>query len=75
MSNEAKTMWLNDDSDRIIVEGYGGKWYVIDTGYYKGIKLFLLEHETFGDETEHLIVDGYCNIIMDDVWNGFDDLD
>lgn len=36
--------------------------------------VFLLEHETFGDETEHLITDDDFKLVLEDVWNGFDDL-
>ena len=61
---------ITSNSDGIEIDGYIGNWYVIDK--YNG--LYLLEHETYGDETEHLIVDGYGNIIKNDVWNGFDDL-
>ena len=37
--------------------------------------MFLLEHQTYGDEAASLIVDQDLNVVLDDVWNGFDDLD
>ena len=67
--------------DGIKIAGYRGTWYVIGTAYYRAnddYKIYLLEHEQYGDTTEHLIV--YINavtndieILLDDVWNGFDD--
>lgn len=61
--------------DQIKIEGHKGKWYVINETYFKGQKIYLLEHETYGDETACLIVDGNFNVLLDDVWNGFNDLD
>jgi len=37
--------------------------------------LFLLEHQTYGDDVPALIVDSELNIVVSDVGNGFDDLD
>lgn len=65
---------LNEHSDNIQVEGHIGTWHVIDDITYNHIHMYLLEHETYGDEAACVIVDGYGNLIMDDVWNGFEDL-
>lgn len=59
----------------IKIKGHVGKWYVIDKTFYKGKVVCLLEHETYGDEAACLIVDENLNIIQDEVWNGFDDLE
>lgn len=63
--------------DGIKVEGHRGKWYVIDvTNTVKDGKvqtLLLLEHETYGSDAASVITDSDFNLIMDDVWNGFDD--
>lgn len=56
------------------IEGYRGTWSVIDSSYHHGREVFLLEHETYGDETASLIVDRTGRIVLDDVWNGFMDL-
>jgi len=72
-------------SEHITVKGHRGTWYVIDNGYFTpnvipgentiGIKhLFLLEHEIHGDEAACVIVDEAGELILADVWNGFDDL-
>ena len=72
-------MRITADSDGIKVEGYRGKWYVIDSvAFVKDGEMheaFLLEHETYGDETEGLIVDEDGKLLEDDVWNGFDDFE
>lgn len=60
-------------TDGIVVKGHIGTWYVIDELPERG--LFLLEHETYGDEAACVIVDGSGALVMEDVWNGFDDLD
>ena len=52
-----------------------GTWYVIDDAYYRGEKVYLVESEVYGDEAACLIVDSNLNLIHEDVWNGFADLD
>ena len=66
---------IKNNSDNIRIEGWIGTWYVIDSRVYNGETLYLLEHEKFGDMTEHLIVTKYGIVRLDDVWNGFDDYD
>ncbi len=38
------------------------------------VRTFLLEHEEHGDMAPNVIVDGIGNLILSDVYNGFDDL-
>lgn len=79
---------ITRDSDHIRVAGHVGTWYVIDEGRFVwiedtpsgGVKetrahLFLLEHERYGDEAAGVIVDEDGNLVLEDVWNGFDDLE
>ena len=63
------------NSDHIKIEGHRGRWYVIDTSFFRGQKVFLLEHETYGDEAPSLIVTADGTIVLDDVWDGFLDLE
>jgi hypothetical protein len=56
------------------IHGHRGTWYVIASTYYNDEVVFLLEHETFGEDSAHLIVNGNLDIILEDVYNGFDDL-
>lgn len=59
----------------IKIRGHIGSWGVIDSSTYNGQEVFLLEHDSYGDEAPSLIVNSNGNIIKDDVWNGFDDLE
>ena len=61
--------------DGIKIKGHVGKWYVIDETIWNGAKVYLLEHETYGDEAACLIVNENLTVILDESWNGFDDLE
>lgn len=37
--------------------------------------LFLLEHEEYGDKAASIIVDEAGRLVLEDVWNGFEDLE
>lgn len=64
---------ITADSDELIIDGYEGTWYVVDTENIDGRELFLLESENYGDEAAGIIIDKERNVIMGDVWNGFSD--
>lgn len=59
--------------ENIKLEGYKTSWYVIDSMPYKSHAIYLLENETYGDEIPCVIIDENYNVILDDVYNGFDD--
>ena len=63
------------NSVHIKVDGHVGTWYVIDTAFdaQNSRNIFLLEHEEYGDEASCIIVDSAGDVLLDDVWNGFDD--
>jgi hypothetical protein len=48
---------------------------VIDAAERSGRNIYLLEHEEYGDEVPCVIVNGEGRIILEDVYNGFDDYD
>ena len=70
-------------SSHIKIEGYQGTWSVIAETKSRPeaaesqplTPCFLLEHEEYGDEAAGLIVDEKGNILLDEVWNGFSDLE
>lgn len=63
------------EKDNIKIKGHVGKWHVINEKEYSGKMVYLLEHDTYGDMAAGLIIDKDLNVILDDVWNGFLDLD
>lgn len=65
---------ITEDGYNIEVDGHIGTWYVIDTDMMENTRYFLLEHEEHGDNAACVIVDGDGKLVLDDVWNGFDDL-
>ncbi len=64
---------ISSDSDALIIDGYEGTWYVVDTETIDGKELFLLENEEYGDETFGIIIDKDRNVLVDEAWNGFAD--
>lgn len=62
------------EKHKIKVNGHIGTWYVVDESYHNGEKVYLLEHETYGDEAACIIVNNSLQVILEDVWNGFSDL-
>ena len=64
---------FNVGDGNIKVEGYKGTWYVIDKNHLRDKKIYLLEHETYGEDA-CIIIDEDMNVILDDVYNGFQDL-
>lgn len=68
-------VWENNiPKEHLTIEGHEGTWYVIDTTVtLRHGKIYLLEHEQYGDETASLIIDNELNVLVEDVCNGFDD--
>ena len=64
---------ITADSDALIIDGYEGTWYVVNTETVDGKDLFLLENEEYGDETFGIIIDKDRNVLVDEAWNGFSD--
>ena len=64
---------ITENTDQITIKGHYGKWFVVSTETHNGRTLFELEHETHGDSAAHLIVDCHGVIVLEDVWNSFDD--
>lgn len=73
--NGTKEIYLPDEIkfDGIQISTHIGRWYTIDSIITNENLYFLCEHETYGDETANIIIDINGNLIMDDVWNGFED--
>jgi len=65
---------IDRNSGHINIEGHVGTWYVIgERDNTPHGKLFLLEHDIFGDDAACLIVNEAGEVIVDNVYNGFFD--
>ena len=64
--------------NNVKLKGYYGTFYIISDTVMdiKGTlkRVYLLESEVWGDEVPCIIIDGDYNVILDNVYNGFDDL-
>lgn len=68
--------------DGIKIDGHVGTWHIVDQTqrelpHRNGEQdaFYLLEHDTYGEDAAMLIVNKESKVVLDDVWNGFDDLD
>lgn len=61
------------DTDGLAVKGHIGTWYAIDSVSLSGRDFFLMEHETYGDEAANIVVDSGGKLVLDDVFDGFDE--
>jgi len=59
--------------NNIKIKGHFGTFYVIDTAIIEAQSLYLLESEVYGDEAPCIIINKENKIIMEDVFNGFND--
>lgn len=74
-----KEVIIDEPLENLMFEGikhpdHIGTWYSIDCLYNSEDGFMLLcEHETYGDETGCIIINLDGELILNDVWNGFDD--
>lgn len=64
----------NSQSENVRVYGHRGTWHTIETTEINGKEYYLLEHDEYGDEAANVIVDHDGSFVLEDVWNGFEDL-
>ena len=64
---------MNADTSGLTVAGHIGTWHTIDRHEVGGHSFYLMEHDTYGDEAACIIVDERGKLVLDDVYNGFDD--
>lgn len=55
------------------VYGHSGSWHTIGHAKVDGKDYWLMEHDELGDETAAIIVDSRGKLIIENVYNGFDD--
>lgn len=68
--------------DGIRIDGHVGTWHIVDQTQRalphrdgEMDAFYLLEHDTYGEDAAMLIVNKEAKVVLDDVYNGFDDLD
>ncbi|WMJ24291.1 DUF3991 domain-containing protein [Paludicola sp. MB14-C6] len=57
----------------IKVDGHVGTWSAIDKTKSAGEMFYLMEHDTYGDETASVIINTKGELCCDNIWNGFND--
>ena len=72
-ATEQKDFEMNADTSGLAVAGHIGTWHTIDQHEVSGHSFYLMEHDTYGDEAACIIVDERGKLVLDDVYNGFDD--
>ena len=72
-SIEQKDFEMNADTSGLTVAGHIGMWHTIDQHEVGGHSFYLMEHDAYGDEAACVIVDERGKLVLDDVYNGFDD--
>ena len=70
---QQKDFEMNADTSGLTVAGHIGTWHTIDQHEVGGHSFYLMEHDTYGDEAACIIVDERGKLVLDDVYNGFDD--
>ena len=74
-------MIIHEKSEGIRIDGYKGTWYAIDTmnlypfNHSFAVSIYLLESEQHGDEWPCLITTKFGNVICDEAYDGFTDLE
>lgn len=69
-----KEALITEHSTGIVIDGHFDTWYTIDKTEVNGKSYFLMENEKYGDEAAAVIIDESGKPVMDDVYNGFEDL-
>ena len=59
--------------DGIKIDGHTGTFYVVNEKEKFGRKIFLLESELYGDESNHLVVDQNMKLLYSEEYNDFSD--
>lgn len=72
-AKEQKDFEVNMETSGLTVAGHIGTWHTIDHIEVDGHTFYLMEHDTYGDETACLVVDEKGRLSVSDVYNGFDE--
>ena len=61
------------EKTNIKIKGHTGTWYSIDKMEYNGDWIYLMESEVYGSDSPCIIIDKDNNLLLEDIWNGFND--
>ena len=61
--------------ENIKVEGHIGTWSVIDERVVMNQQVFLLEHETYGEDTACVVINEKGELLAEEIWNGLDEFE
>jgi hypothetical protein len=62
---------ITSNTENIKIKGHVGKWAVVSETTHNGRTVFLLEHETYGDEAAYIAVDVLGNIVCEEIYDDF----
>lgn len=74
-TNSYRDIIINEGRAGVAVPGHKGTWHTIDKTIILGKEYFLMEHDFWGDETSNIVIDKHGKLVLDSVWNGFEDLE
>ncbi|MCL2549937.1 MAG: hypothetical protein FWE78_03255 [Methanimicrococcus sp.] len=60
--------------DNVKIEGKEGTWREIGGRDISGWSLYLMENDAYGEEEPCIIIDENNNVILEDVWDGMDEI-
>lgn len=63
---------ISPDTMNYQMEGYQGKWRVVDYMIIDGKQFYLMEHQEFHEQSNQVILDGYGKLITETGKAGFD---
>ncbi len=69
---DASDVPVSIDTTGFHIEGKEGSWLAFDSEIIDGKLFFLMEHEKYGREVAWVVVDESGKLIVDNVYNGFD---
>ena len=64
---------VNMETDGLAVDRHFGTWHTIDKADVDGASFYLMEHDTYGDDSPCIIVDGKGELVLDKIYDGFDE--
>lgn len=67
-----KPVKVDMNTDKFSVEGHFGTWHTIDSADFYGRKIFLMEHDFYGDDAAGIAVTEDGELVAEDLWNGLD---